>query len=958
MSISFSQHGRADQIWHKLQTANRWLHHDRLKGYRFLGSIRLSKDDANILLDMVRDSFSNVRPFTFATLVDRFSRHDPQEYWIQLTTLALSEYAYYEDSCAFWDGVCTRFKLQNTQGTQKTLREILDRGFGLLGLVENRRRNRYVSTLWLQSGIPQQNLKHFAQLLQEISQEYGWWEITHAEPEDLSQMMYEFCLKHYPQWGKLITFLKSSYVENNDSVEPISGQLLQGIAIVALELERRGQSPKILEDENQQEQFLQSYCLPSNFFLRSWKNLIDVLTPQNYNYNVKRRSIGSRKRPLILMLDIADSMDIQLCLPPQMIWQQGWNSFQGTYCKIYEHGWEGTIPQSKDLDLEIPALFQAVSSISEEWKWQLKSHTKEVLAEWQCERVASDFPVLIFDAWTGDRLLTSNGLKGNTEIICFFANGTQMELSKGIELLDSFVPCSISGWRGQQVMLTTAQAQLTFRFPNSTQTIQWSQLQSQYPQLRGLKLKGKQPAYLEIPTVWYPPSPVETSIKVLVEDLANRKILTAPDEIIQLKPSSNWQSILLTHWVTQPGSYAVQLWINGDSSMQTLRERWSEQFEVKSSFELSEAPTCLLVAVCDSNQQPIKTPLMVSTLVDFWLEDITLKGLWALEEIQFLINNEEISKTYQKQASNFGSVNISLATWRDVLPESNLYALSYQRRGGVLQRLLAMSAEATVNFVWENQALHLSGLLPRQSYFLTFWNVLTPQTPAEKRSITVLPTQDTVVIPLSDLFGIFHVQLGHSTQTLQDLGWWCGISQISDLSLPDELSDYLFEYCMNLFENQPVETFVTEVRQLKLDLDAETVQQAITALEGQTSYLPDWLDRTLLKQKLQSLLLPKAPPKIIPPVKVFQPSPPKELTYLVALERNTSTTRKAFNQRFAVELKKSRLESSIQLQKDKILPEYILVKLNSQEQLPALKDIVQGIGSGINTAIKLTEWKR
>jgi hypothetical protein len=148
------------------------------------------------------------------------------------------------------------------------------------------------------------------------------------------------------------------------------------------------------------------------------------------------------------------------------------------------------------------------------------------------------------------------------------------------------------------------------------------------------------------------------------------------------------------------------------------------------------------------------------------------------------------------------------------------------------------------------------------------------------------------------------------------------------------------------------------VRQLNLDLDAEIVQQAITALDEQTGYLPDWLDRTLLRQKLQALLLPKATPKIIPPVKATQALPPKELTYLVTLERNTSTTRKAFNQRFTVELKKSRLEPSIQLQKDKILPEYILIKLSSQEHLPAIKDIVHGIGSGINTAIKLTEWKR
>jgi hypothetical protein len=505
LSTYFSQPGRSREIWKKLRTEHNWVHSSLPKGRRFLGSIRLNPNDANTLLDIVRDGLGNIKPFTFRKLQERLNQYDSQEYWIRLTTLALSEYSYYDSGdTAFWPGVCARLNLPDTSSTQNVLREILDRGFELLGLVVdgNKHRTGYYSTLCLQSGIPQQNLDHFAQLTQKILGEYDWWEITHAEPDDLSQIMYEFCLKYYPGWGKLKKFLKSSYAENDALAEPISGQLLQGVGIVALELDRRGQSPKILEDENQQEQFLQSYCLPSNFFLRSWKNLIDVLIPQNHNYNVRRRSIGSRKRPLLLMLNIADSMDIQLCLPPQMFWQQGWSSFQGTYCKIHEHGWEGTIPQSKDLDLEIPALSQAVSSVAVEWNWQLKSHTKEVLAEWQCEGVSPDFPVLIFDAWTGDRLLTSNGLKGSTEIICFFANGTQMELSKGIELLDSFVPCSISGWRGQQVMLVTAQEQLTFRFPNSTQTIQWSQLQSQYPQLRGLKLKGKQPAYLEIPTVW------------------------------------------------------------------------------------------------------------------------------------------------------------------------------------------------------------------------------------------------------------------------------------------------------------------------------------------------------------------------------------------------------------------------------------------------------------------------
>jgi hypothetical protein len=36
--------------------------------------------------------------------------------------------------------------------------------------------------LCLQSGIPQQNLSHFAQLLEEIARQYDWWDIAHAEP--------------------------------------------------------------------------------------------------------------------------------------------------------------------------------------------------------------------------------------------------------------------------------------------------------------------------------------------------------------------------------------------------------------------------------------------------------------------------------------------------------------------------------------------------------------------------------------------------------------------------------------------------------------------------------------------------------------------------------------------------------------------------------------------------------
>jgi len=200
----FSQPRRAAQIWQQLQIEDYWGHYDRPPGQRFLGSICIPRNEIETLLDIVRGSFSRVQPFTFAQLNERFG-FDLQQHWIKITTLALSEYAYYDEcDSGFWQGLCDRLNLPNSQGVQNVLREIVRRGTSQLGLVavKDRRdttRIRCVSTLWLQSGIPQQNLTHFADLLSDISQAYGWWEISHAEPEDLSHLMDDFCVSHHPQ---------------------------------------------------------------------------------------------------------------------------------------------------------------------------------------------------------------------------------------------------------------------------------------------------------------------------------------------------------------------------------------------------------------------------------------------------------------------------------------------------------------------------------------------------------------------------------------------------------------------------------------------------------------------------------------------------------------------------------------------------------------------------------------
>lgn len=190
----------------------------------------------------------NLDTITYNKLYERF--YEPEQNWLKILTFALSEYAYYYSSVTerFWHGWCEKLKLPYNQSKENTFRQIVGEGFDLLGIVKAKGGYRYVSTLWLQSGIPQQNLKHFSQLVQEFSNEYGWWEIAHSSCEDISEELFNFCQEKHPQWGTLINFLKASCPQKeNEEVEPISGQLLQGIAVVAVELERQGTLPEELK---------------------------------------------------------------------------------------------------------------------------------------------------------------------------------------------------------------------------------------------------------------------------------------------------------------------------------------------------------------------------------------------------------------------------------------------------------------------------------------------------------------------------------------------------------------------------------------------------------------------------------------------------------------------------------------------------------------------------------------
>lgn len=944
--VDFSQPRQAETLWQRLQTY--WEHHSRPSGQRFLGSIRMSRQESEQLLDITAQNLGRVSPLTFNHLCERFDAYDPHRYWIRIITLALSEYAYYGGGEAgFWQGLCDRLKLPNNQGTQNALREVVRQGSNLLGLrFINDKRNegvRCVATLYLQSGIPQQNLSHFSQLLEELSRQHDWWDIAHAEPEDLSQLLYDFCQQYHPQWGKLLTFLKSSCRDNEEEAEPVSGELLRGLAVIAQALERRGLEPVVLQDAHQREQLLQNFCLPNTFFLRSWDNLIQVLTPQERSSNDRRKLVSLRKKPLLLMLDVADSMDIQLVLSDQMLWQSDWQNLRGTYAKIRECLWETTLP--REGALEIPELRKKVNSIAQEWVWHLRSHTGKSLVEWRCQGVTQDFPILVFDAWTGDHLVLPHGLKGKTEIICFYDRTIQLRMSDGIEVTDGFVPCSISGWRGQRLHLISEKAQLTIASAQSIQgkVIEWDNSQTSYPQLRGIKLNRKESTYLEVPSIWHPfITLLPETLNIQVEDIKNRKILT---EQVRLSPS-DWQEITLSTWINQSGTYVVSLWSGS--------ELWSKKFELQSNFSLEQPRLTSSIQVRDRTNSLIEIPRRISSSGEFWLEKLALQNLWPLEEVRFFLSNGREDYKFIRQADVSGILSLDLATLRDVLSESDCYRLSYQRLGEELCSLLELSTGEPISYTWSQQAVHLSGLRLGQSYRLYLWNLLRPEQPSSSLPLEI--SEEYYTVPIQDLLsnhlGIFYVELKTSITAPQSLGWWSNIQKNKNLILPDELNK---DYCFNILGNEALEKFRDLFQEIGIGIDNQHIRRGISSLQNGEGYLPDWLDQNLLLTKIQDIL-----PSSIPSITILpnsSPSKPQNLTYLLDIKNSTRTIRKKFYKRFSDQLEKAGLEKSIRLIKDPILTDLLRVQIEDQQYLSRLEAILTDLESALHTRIQLIEWR-
>jgi hypothetical protein len=656
----------AHKIWRQIESY--WEQRDFPSGQRFLGSVKLSPNATNEVLDIVQTDLSRCGSLTRNRLQQKFGSQDFT--WIKVLTFAMSEYAYIDDSeHGYWQGLCDRFSITKNQTTVKALQQVFWEGVEDLGLIRSDKANRYVATLWLQSGIPQQNLGQFAELVQVISSDYDWWDLAHADPSDLAQLMCDACQQRFPP-GKLLNFLNSSCPEDNPDEEsdPIAGQLLQGLATVAQELERRGESPEILRDAAQRSQILSHYSLPNTFFLRSWDSLIEVLTPRPSGSAKKRAIASQRKKPFSLVLDIADTLDIQLVLPEQHIYRKDWKRLQAGYCTIPEVQWEGDINLGTQT-VQIPELRQSITQATAQWTWQLRSHMDALLLEWHHAGISPDQLCLIFDAETGEQLLPQQ-LGVASEIFLFTPKSVERSYGTDIEIIDNFVPCSIAGWYGHLLQRTDHRTEITLVRHNEREPIVWDIASNQTPLLKGLRIKGRQIAYLHRPTVWYPPLTIAKPLNILVEDLQQRQVLTQPDEQVYLEVNESWQEIPLIRWITGSGTYLVRLW-NASS-------QWSATFAVQDSFQLMQPPAGQYLEICDRQQIPhAEFPVVCPTIQEFWLEVLTIKGLWPLETARFVLTNGNEMIHFSKTATTSGHLDIDLAPLRDALSNSPAYALDW-----------------------------------------------------------------------------------------------------------------------------------------------------------------------------------------------------------------------------------------------------------------------------------------
>ena len=159
LNLSNAEH--TQYLWENIIIAA-WNHQDRPAGYRFLGNVDIDSAQSDRITDLLKEKLQQSAGISVHL----------ENNLLKIITFVLSEYAYYSNEERFWQGFCDRLSIEHTNTVENALKEITRKGINLLGLVRASGGYRYVSTLWLQSGVPKQNMGHFATILQDVADEY------------------------------------------------------------------------------------------------------------------------------------------------------------------------------------------------------------------------------------------------------------------------------------------------------------------------------------------------------------------------------------------------------------------------------------------------------------------------------------------------------------------------------------------------------------------------------------------------------------------------------------------------------------------------------------------------------------------------------------------------------------------------------------------------------------------
>ena len=513
-----------------------------------------------------------------------------------------------------------------------------------------------------------------------MQREYGWEHLADADHVTLSEILLDTCQDRHSQWGTLKNFLSTSCADENSEsgVEPLSGQLLQGIALVAQVLERNNLEPEILLNDNDREALLSSSYLPRNFFLRSWETLTHVIKLRD-STSARRRLVSCRPRKAFLELNL-DSLETQLVLPEQIIWKRDWKKdLRGRYCQIPEADWEETMPIVGGL--EIPELIIPVQIEADQWSSRLIDHNQYELHQWNYFGISADRRYLIFDAITGQHIPSSEAkITSSSEILCFAPKDVTIEPNEGIEIRERGVPSSFRGWRGLHLERIQPSASIFLNDADGKilSTIQW-QARSIEPRLQGLRLPGKQAIYVNAPLLCLPEVSEKTVLNLLVENLTDKSVLVKQVEEIELGTA---RSLNLQQWLQSPGCYEIKLW--------NTSYRWSSRFEVRQKYQVKN-PTASSLQIHYQNQLCTHLPIRVATTTNFWAEVIKIDRLWPMDLITLYLSNAEESIDYTIQADASGDLVLSLAQFYELLPSSEYYSLSYQIPGHPSQKLIEVS---------------------------------------------------------------------------------------------------------------------------------------------------------------------------------------------------------------------------------------------------------------------------